>query len=419
MKKLILLSIIIFGILSFSYSQINIRDKIKRKSEQRADRKTDQTIDKGLDEFEDGIESLFKKKDNEADKEVETSETEDESGTGETREQSATGSPDQTADAEAKSTPELMWSKYDFVPGDKIIFEDNLVGEENGEFPSRWDLFRGNAEIAKFGGEKVIMFRDGNPIIVPYIENSDKDYLPDIFTVEFDLYVEPSASYVHLWDKKNQRTLSGEQGTLDITHERMVMGTVSSYYPSENLEERRWVHVSIAYTKGKFKAYMDDVRLINIPRLDVNPTGISISCYWARNDRLYYIKNIRIAKGGVKYYDRVLQDGKIIASGIRFDVGKATLKPESMGVINEIYDLMEEHSDLKFSVEGHTDSDGDNASNQKLSEDRARTVMDKLVSMGISKDRLTSKGWGESNPIDMNGTAEGKANNRRVEFVKL
>lgn len=416
MKKLLLLTILIFGILGFSYSQINIKNKIKRKTEQRADRKTDQSIDKGLDEFEEGIGSLFKKKD----KEEETSESEEESGTTETQQQTATESPEQSADASAtESSPELMWSKFDFVPGDKIIFEDNLIGEENGEFPSRWDLVRGNAEVAEFGGETVIMFRDGNPIIVPYIENSDKDYLPDIFTVEFDLYVEPSDSYVHLWDKKNQSTPQGRQETLNITHERMVISTISSYYPSENLEERRWVHVSIAYTKGKFKAYMDDVRLINIPRLDVNPTGISISCYWAANDRLYYIKNIRIAKGGVKYYDRILQDGKIIASGIRFDVGKATLKPESMGVINEIYDLMKEHSDLNFSVEGHTDSDGDNDFNQKLSEDRARTVMNRLITMGISKDRLTSKGWGESNPIDMNGTAEGKANNRRVEFVKL
>ncbi len=416
MKKLLLLTLLIFGILSFSYSQIDLKDKLKRKSEQRIDRKTDQTIDEGFDEVEEGIGNIFKQKD----EETETSDDESKSGTTETQQQTDAESSEQAADVSAvKSSPELMWSKFDFVPGDKIIFEDNLVGEENGEFPSRWDLYRGNAEVAEFGGEKVIMFRGGTPVIVPYIENSEKDYLPDVFTVEFDLYVEPNGSEVHLWDRKNQRPPDGYQETLSITHERMKIGSISSVYPSENIEERRWVHVSMAYTKGKFKAYMDDVRLINIPRLDINPTGISIDCYWASNDRHYYIKNIRIAEGGVKYYDRVLQDGKIIASGIRFDVGRATLKPESMGVINEIYDLMNEHTDLKFSVEGHTDSDGDNDFNQKLSEDRALTVMNKLITMGISKDRLTSRGWGESKPIDMNSTAEGKANNRRVEFVKL
>ncbi|MFO7755407.1 MAG: OmpA family protein, partial [Bacteroidales bacterium] len=132
-----------------------------------------------------------------------------------------------------------------------------------------------------------------------------------------------------------------------------------------------------------------------------------------------FVKNFRIAEGGVKYYDRFLQDGKIVSNGIRFDVGKATLRPESMGVLNEIYTMLEEHPDVSVSVEGHTDSDGDNELNQKLSEDRAETVMKQLVSMGISAGRLTSKGFGESKPVNTNATPEGKAENRRVEFVRI
>jgi OOP family OmpA-OmpF porin len=74
---------------------------------------------------------------------------------------------------------------------------------------------------------------------------------------------------------------------------------------------------------------------------------------------------------------------------------------------------------LNFSVEGHTDSDGDDANNQKLSEARGKSVMKKLIEMGISANRLKSNGFGESKPIDNNSTPEGKANNRRVEFVKF
>jgi outer membrane protein OmpA-like peptidoglycan-associated protein len=74
---------------------------------------------------------------------------------------------------------------------------------------------------------------------------------------------------------------------------------------------------------------------------------------------------------------------------------------------------------INFSIEGHTDSDGDDANNQTLSEARGKSVMDKLVSMGISSNRLKSNGFGESKPIDNNSTPEGKANNRRVEFVKF
>jgi outer membrane protein OmpA-like peptidoglycan-associated protein len=131
-----------------------------------------------------------------------------------------------------------------------------------------------------------------------------------------------------------------------------------------------------------------------------------------------FIKNIRIAKGAVPLYDRMLTDGKFITYGITFDVGKSVIKPESMGEINRIVKLMTDNPDLKFSVEGHTDATGNAASNQTLSEARSKAIVDKLVEMGIAKDRLTSAGKGQNSPIADNSTDEGRAKNRRVEFVK-
>ena len=188
-----------------------------------------------------------------------------------------------------------------------------------------------------------------------------------------------------------------------------------------NSDDARWIHISIAFTKGKLKVYMDDTRLINIPHYSGNPSGLTLQAYWADlgEDKAFYFKNIRIAKGGVKYYDRVLSEGKIIVNGIKFDVNKATLKAESMGPINKIFQLMQKQPDLNFSVEGHTDSDGSETSNMTLSKARGKTVMDKLIEMGIAPNRLKSDGFGESKPIDNNNTPEGKANNRRVEFVKF
>ena len=410
MKKYLFLIIASVLICSLSYAQIDIGGKIKRRANREANDQVDKGIDESFNQAGKGVKSVFTKKD----KEEDTSEQE-------TDETSSSSTDDTQSDevSENDKSPELKWSKYDFVPGDKVIFEDNLINEENGEFPSRWDLERGNVEIANFDGSDVIMLRDGSPTIVPYIKDSDKDYLPEVFTVEFDAYISPYMLNVYFWDDKNQGNPSGNQERLQINYKEMTVFKSSSEYPASDLVQRRWVHVAIAYTKGKLKAYMDDTRLINIPRLDIDPSGISIHYYSASDENLMYIKNIRIAEGGVKYYDKVMQDGKIIANGIRFNVGKSTLKPESMGIINEIYDLMTEHPEIKFSVEGHTDSDGDDNSNQTLSEARAKTVADKLISMGIAKDRLTSKGWGETKPISDNTSSEGKANNRRVEFVKL
>jgi len=324
-------------------------------------------------------------------------------------------------DESSTKEAELKWSKYDFVPGDQVIFEDDLLSEENGEFPSRWDLVAGNAEVAEYGGDMVIMLRDGQPSIIPYFQDPQKDYLPDIFTIEFDLYYPGGGTFkTYLFDVKNQKSGSPSGYTsINIGYKEMQMAQFKSRLPGDNIEKSRWMHIAIAYTNGKLKAYMDETRLLNIPRLDFDPKGLTLYTYHANNENLFYVKNIRIAKGGVKYYDRVMKDGKIIANGIRFDVNKSTLKPESMGIINEIYKLLEKYPELKFSVEGHTDSDGDDDHNLQLSEERAKVVMDKLINLGIEADRLEHKGMGETKPLDTNDTPEGKANNRRVEFVKI
>ncbi len=319
----------------------------------------------------------------------------------------------------------LSWSKFDFLPGDKVIFEDGpSAEEENGEFPSRWDLKSGNVEIAEFNQETVIYFLEGSEI-VPYLKHSEKAYLPEVFTFEFDCYFEAGVynqGYkIYLHDQKNQRQIQSVSGPIHIWANAVEFKDSEMNYPGEDRSNRRdtpiWRHISIAYTKGKIKVYMDDTRLINIPHLDGTPIGITLGTRGEGSSR--FVKNLRLAEGGVKYYDRVLQDGKIIVTGIKFDVNKSTLKPESMGPINEIAELMQKNPELRFSVEGHTDSNGEDGFNQKLSEERAQTVAKTLAGMGIASDRLSTKGWGESKPMDSNASAEGRANNRRVEFVKF
>ncbi len=412
MKKLIVLFIISFSLLTCGYSQVNLKNRLKRKVEQRVNKNIDEGIDKGLDKTEEGIKDSFKNDDAENKTEEKTSEQQAKSA------EKGNLEPENNS---KDNDPELTWSKYDFVPGDKVIFEDNLEGEENGEFPSRWDLMRGAVEVANLDGENVIMFREGQPGIVPYLKDPQKDYLPDVFTVELDLYYPGSGTYnIFLYDRKNQKSGSPTGYTdVEVNSDRLTMGESTSRYPDEKLKNARWMHIAIAYTNGKLKAYMDDTRLINIPHLDFDPKGLTLYTYHARNDNRYYVRNVRIAEGGVKYYDRVMKEGKIIVNGIRFDVGKSTLKPESMGAINEIYKLMKEKPDLEFSVEGHTDSQGDEDFNMKLSQERAETVMNTLIKMGVSADRLKAKGWGESKPLTNNASPEDMANNRRVEFVKL
>jgi len=103
---------------------------------------------------------------------------------------------------------------------------------------------------------------------------------------------------------------------------------------------------------------------------------------------------------------------------INFDSGKSTIKKESMPIVEQIIEMMNQAKDIKLSVEGHTDSDGSNESNLKLSEARAKAVVEAITKGGIDAGRLSSAGFGEEKPIADNSTADGKAKNRRVELIK-
>ena len=116
--------------------------------------------------------------------------------------------------------------------------------------------------------------------------------------------------------------------------------------------------------------------------------------------------------------DALNKDG-FIALYINFETGKSEIKPESQEIVNQIAEMLKQNSDLKISIEGHTDNVGTDKSNQTLSENRAKSVMTALVGHGIDKARLSSKGWGSAKPIADNRTEEGKAKNRRVEIVKI
>lgn len=108
-----------------------------------------------------------------------------------------------------------------------------------------------------------------------------------------------------------------------------------------------------------------------------------------------------------------------VALEVNFDTGKATIRPDSQGIVSQIVALMKGNPTLRLSVEGHTDDVGRPATNKSLSEARARAVVTALVAGGISANRLQAVGFGQERPVADNTTEDGRARNRRVELVKL
>jgi outer membrane protein OmpA-like peptidoglycan-associated protein len=116
--------------------------------------------------------------------------------------------------------------------------------------------------------------------------------------------------------------------------------------------------------------------------------------------------------------DEINKSGHVAVYGIHFDTGKATIQADSENVLSEIVKLLQQTADLKLRVEGHTDSQGNAAANQALSEKRAQAVVAWLVSHGVTNGRLAAKGLGPTEPVADNSTEDGRAKNRRVELVK-
>ncbi|MDR1591804.1 MAG: OmpA family protein [Prevotellaceae bacterium] len=105
--------------------------------------------------------------------------------------------------------------------------------------------------------------------------------------------------------------------------------------------------------------------------------------------------------------------------GIQFETGKEVIRPSSYAILNQVVEVMKENSDFLLNIAGHTDNVGQPAKNQELSERRAASVKNYLISKGVEEARLTSEGFGDARPVATNQTAAGRKTNRRVEFTVI
>lgn len=405
-----------------------VKEKAKDRIEQRVEQKTDELIDKAFNKAEDAVTGKGRKNKGVKEETAVTQPVAEQPAVIPEEVVAGNDAPAQSGQQKPQSL-EMSYAKSDFVAGDEIIFDDPMDNEQLGEFPSQWELIDGVAEVVSINGKKAILISEWGTKICPLMKEP-LNYLGDVFTVEYDLmFPVKEGDYTWLLTKFMKADNKSEEDEMMYFERAAYDGRddVHWYWETSRgdsngeydiaLPANEWNHVAISFNKRAWKVYFNGIRVVNVPNVLAPPGWLLFQLTNGNGDT--YITNLRIAKGAVPFYDRMMSDGKFITYGITFDVGKATIKPESMGEINRIVQLMNENPTLKFSVEGHTDSTGNATSNQTLSEQRAQAIVAKLVEMGIAKDRLTAVGKGQNNPISDNSTDEGRAKNRRVEFVKM
>jgi hypothetical protein len=221
-------------------------------------------------------------------------------------------------ESKVTKSPEIMYNKSDFVACDEIIFDDNQTGEKTGEFPSRWDLIEGEAEIVKMNGENVIAIKKGC-----YIRPLMKDiynYLGDVYTIEFDYrftmekkgeehgdywlgLTNPNEKWggnckfnLNMPGHVNERNWNNNSKKVRYTYDWQ---TTSDENGSGNREEiidpGKWVHISISFNKRVMKIYVNENRIANIPNMKSGIGWLAFGYGHGDDYRHGYIKNFRIA----------------------------------------------------------------------------------------------------------------------------
>ena len=425
-------------------AQINVGQKIKDKVTQRADQKIDQAIDKGLDKTEEEAEKSTKTKtktktDNGVKTKVKTNSEPEDGGS------EASSS---VINASQQSPSFASYSKFDFVPGEKVIFFDDFATDNVGDFPVKWNT-NGNGEVVTnnvYPG-KWLKMRNATT----YLPEITSGKFPENYTIEYDMVASGEdrhgSLYLELTSLPNKKDVPAASdptanGGLFLISELMPEGVVrylvssapagSGYGdPSTDLNDQTLnnkpnekFHVSIAVNKTRFRYYVNETKVLDLPRImpAMGINSIVLRMWGWADDHPFdaLLSNFRYAEGVVDVRSKLITEGKFVTRGILFDVNSDRIKPESNGALKEIAQVLKDNPTVKVKIIGHTDSDGNATSNLDLSKRRAAAVRTALSSsFGVEAARLQTDGKGASEPASPNTSAEGKANNRRVEFIKL
>ena len=348
-----------------------------------------------------------------------------------------TGAEEVNNSANPSSTPKLkVYSKFDFVPGTTILYYDNFEKDNIGETPLGW-ITSSSAEVVAIDG------LEGNWVKLAstsssHLTRSKKQSWGNNFTIEFDLLMvkntyDPRISISLINTGGNLVTDESilQSGKPAILFESIISNANSSRATLTSLDNKRLsdnmtenlpynntapVHISMCVQGKRFRMWWNDRKLYDLSAINEqyipNQLGFSFGSVGGSD---FYISNIRIAKDVPDTRAR-FEEGKLI-SNLLFYTGTDKLKPESMGALLDVSKILTEAS-APVKIVGHTDSDGDDAANLKLSQQRAEAVKSILITQyNIDESKLITEGRGETQPLTNNSTSEDKAQNRRVEFI--
>lgn len=437
MKKVNLLLILTMfcGLLVDGQVIKRIGDRVKRKVENKAGDKIEKSIDESLDG-----KKKTEKKDSTSDEEKDDPADDVKVPTNKKEKSLSDDNTESLA----------VYSKYDFVPGERVIAYEDFSNAEIGDFPTRWNT-NATGEVVKINareGKWLKVHQDG--VFHPEFITG----LPENFTLEFDLGVndgwnsnafnlnitklkspEEFSDYGHYvkWQGDHTVHLQFRPAIKDVTagNSKIIVGKSGNHtinndvaFTSWNNSKTLFGHISIWRQNQRLRVYMNGQKIWDLPKAfeqGASYNAVTVGVRGSYKEKDYFLlNNIRLASGIPDTRNKLITEGRFVTNGILFDVNSDVIKAESYGALKDIAKVLSENTNVKIKIIGHTDSDGETQQNEELSKRRAVAVKKLLSSeFDIDENRMSTDGKGESQPVDKNDSPVGKANNRRVEFVKI
>ena len=397
------------------------KEAAKHAVERRVEEKAEEVTEKTMDKAEESVTKEDKNK---------------KSASNEEEEEGAIVTEEKGENMAANTSQKLTGtSQYDFVPGDQILFYDDFSQDAIGDFPALWTT-NGSGEVKSVNIAPGKWFHmNGEDAVYCYTRQID---FPDNFIVEFDIIPDEKYQYgiqftlyqENADDPKemNDDLYPGEAGLhVDLGYDRWdtkgykeTQDWLTGQATKNTVVREKENHVILWVQKRRVRIYHQNAKVLDMPT-NIYPNVKFNRMRFSGWDRYSapYVSNLKITTASPDTRSKLINEGKLVTYGITFDVNKADVKPESFGTLKSIADVLKENGPVRVKIIGHTDSDGDDAKNLELSQRRAQSVKNELVSkFGIDASRIETEGAGETTPVAPNDTPANKALNRRVEFVK-
>ena len=337
------------------------------------------------------------------------------------------------ANCSAQGTSHGASSSKGFTPREHVIFEDDFSHDTLGHFPHKWKESRKylvgvnvktHSIVRREGADKVLS-TDG----LAWIKPMSLGALTDSFTVECDFMQKSKTSWIGIAFRLDKNGLDSDinkafffsyedqRFTIFSCRETLIEkeNTYESYdVPPVVFSYNQWCHLAFSYCHRHISCYLDSTRILDIPDCGFRPFGLSIGL---RDTAI--CKHVVIANGKPLDFNSLVTEKKFVTHAILFETNKAVINEDSNPFLIRFAAWLLKNPGVSIEIDGHTDSVGSAVSNRDLSVNRAEEVKRQLVAKGVPASRLTTKGLGATMPLKSNQTGEGRAENRRVEFVLL